>query len=67
MDYAQFKDYGLTTLFIKYVSDKYDGKDRLITIPKGATFEDMVALKGKRDIGDKIKADHPSHFPRKWT
>lgn len=54
MDYAQFKDYVLTMLFIKYVSDKYAGKDGLITIPEGATFEDMVALKGKKDIGDKI-------------
>jgi len=25
-----------------------------ITIPKGASFKDMVALKGKSDIGDKI-------------
>lgn len=54
MDYAQFKDYVLTMLFIKYVSDKYAGKDGLITIPKGASFEDMVALKGQKDIGDKI-------------
>lgn len=54
MDYAQFKDYVLTMLFIKYVSDKYAGKDGLITIPEGATFEDMVALKGQKDIGDKI-------------
>ncbi|MEQ9297618.1 MAG: type I restriction-modification system subunit M [Cyclobacteriaceae bacterium] len=54
MDYAQFKDYVLTMLFIKYVSDKYAGQDGLITIPEGATFEDMVALKGQKDIGDKI-------------
>jgi hypothetical protein len=25
-----------------------------ITIPKGASFKDMVALKGKPDIGDQI-------------
>jgi hypothetical protein len=25
-----------------------------ITIPEGATFRDMVALKGKSDIGDQI-------------
>ncbi len=54
MDYSQFKDYVLTLLFVKYVSDKYAGKDGLITIPEGASFEDMVALKGQKDIGDKI-------------
>jgi type I restriction enzyme M protein len=57
MDASQYKDYVLTMLFIKYVSDKYaDSKDFTppITIPKGASFKDMVALKGKIDIGDKI-------------
>ncbi|MEM9681553.1 MAG: type I restriction-modification system subunit M N-terminal domain-containing protein, partial [Bacteroidota bacterium] len=46
MDASQYKDYVLTMLFIKYISDKYAGKDGLITIPKGASFEDMIALKG---------------------
>mgnify|MGYP003109335941 FL=1 len=54
MDASQYKDYVLTMLFIKYVSDKYAGKDGLITIPEGATFEDMVVLKGQKDIGDRI-------------
>lgn len=55
MDASQYKDYVLTMLFIKYVSDKYAGKtDGLITIPEGASFADMVALKGKKDIGDDI-------------
>lgn len=55
MDPSQYKDYVLTMLFIKYVSDKYAGKeDSVITIPEGASFEDMVALKGKKDIGDRI-------------
>ena len=26
----------------------------MVTIPKGASFKDMVELKGKPDIGDKI-------------
>jgi type I restriction enzyme M protein len=55
MDASQYKDYVLTLLFIKYVSDKYAGKaDGLIDIPAGASFTDMVALKGQKDIGDQI-------------
>ena len=55
MDASQYKDYVLVLLFIKYVSDKYaDMPFAPITIPKGASFKDMVALKGKPDIGDQI-------------
>ncbi len=57
MDASQYKDYVLFMLFIKYVSDKYADSDDFappVTIPKGASFTDMVKLKGKSDIGDKI-------------
>ena len=55
MDASQYKDYVLVLLFIKYVSDKYAGEPYApITIPDGASFADMVALKGKSDIGDQI-------------
>ena len=55
MDASQYKDYVLVLLFIKYISDKYaDVPYAPITIPKGASFKDMVALKGKPDIGDQI-------------
>ena len=57
MDASQYKDYVLFMLFIKYISDKYadyDGFEAPVTIPPGASFRDMVALKGKPDIGDKI-------------
>ncbi|KAF2990312.1 Type I restriction enzyme EcoKI M protein [Methylocystis sp. MJC1] len=55
MDASQYKDYVLVLLFIKYVSDKYAGQPFApITIPEGASFKDMVALKGKSDIGDQI-------------
>src|SRR5699024_2688259 len=58
MDASQYKDYVLTMLFIKYVSDKYAGKEYApIIIPEGASFEDMVKLKGKSDIGDRINKD----------
>ncbi|TVQ04815.1 MAG: type I restriction-modification system subunit M, partial [Planctomycetaceae bacterium] len=55
MDASQYKDYVLVLLFIKYVSDKYAGQPYApITIPPGAGFKDMIALKGKSDIGDQI-------------
>ncbi len=55
MDASQYKDYVLVLLFIKYISDKYAGQPFApITIPEGASFADMVALKGKADIGDQI-------------
>src|SRR5512142_10199 len=55
MDASQYKDYVLVLLFIKYVSDKFAGIPYApVTIPKGSSFQDMVALKGKSDIGDQI-------------
>jgi type I restriction enzyme M protein len=55
MDASQYKDYVLVLLFVKYVSDKYAGVPYApITIPKGASFRDMVALKGQKSIGDDI-------------
>jgi type I restriction enzyme M protein len=55
MDASQYKDYVLVLLFIKYVSDKYAGHPyAAITVPPGSSFRDMVALKGKPDIGDQI-------------
>jgi type I restriction enzyme M protein len=55
MDASQYKDYVLVLLFVKYVSDRYaDEPYAPISIPKGATFADMAALKGKSDIGDQI-------------
>lgn len=57
MDASQYKDYVLFMLFIKYITDKYADSDAFappVIIPKGASFKDMIALKGKSDIGDKI-------------
>ena len=55
MDASQYKDYVLVLLFMKYVSDKYAGqKNALIEVPKGGSFADMVALKGDKEIGEKI-------------
>ncbi len=55
MDASQYKDYILPLLFIKYVSDKYaDDEDALITIPEGASFDDLLKMKGKDGVGDYI-------------
>jgi N-6 DNA Methylase/HsdM N-terminal domain len=55
MDASQYKDYVLVLLFIKYISDRYAGMPYApITIPQGASFKDMVAFKGKSDVGDQI-------------
>jgi type I restriction enzyme M protein len=57
MDASQYKDYVLFMLFIKYVTDKYGNSGDFtppVTIPEGASFNDMLKLRGKSDIGDKI-------------
>ncbi len=47
MDASQYKDYVLTLLFMKYISDRYAGDpDALIEVPDGGSFADMVNLKG---------------------
>ena len=57
MDASQYKDYVLTILFIKYVTDKYKddpfNEDGFV-VPEGGSFDDLVAAKGKKDIGEKI-------------
>ena len=55
MDASQYKDYVLTLLFMKYVSDKHAYRpDALIEIPPGGSFVDIAKLKGDKEIGDKI-------------
>ncbi|QQX80002.1 type I restriction-modification system subunit M [Shewanella sp. KX20019] len=55
MDASQYKDYVLTMLFMKYVSDKFKGDPYgMIVVPTGASFDDMVELKSDKEIGDGI-------------
>ena len=55
MDASQYKDYILTLLFVKYVTDKFKGvKYADITVPEGGGFDDIVALKGTKNIGEDI-------------
>ena len=55
MDAGQYKDYILTLLFMKYVSDKAKSDpDSLIDVPKGGSFDDMLAAKGATNIGEQF-------------
>lgn len=55
MDASQYKDYVLTFLFLKYVSDKFlnDPKAKIVC-PRGCTFPDVVKLKGDKEVGEKL-------------
>ncbi len=51
MDASQYKDYVLFLLFIKYITDKYgDSADFAppVTIPSGASFKDVLELRGDK-------------------
>lgn len=66
MDASQYKDYVLTLLFMKYVTDKYKGNryGEILVFDKehdsekdeekrtGCSFDDFVALKGNKNIGE---------------
>ena len=56
MDASQYKDYVLTMLFLKYISDKQkaDPESMLYTIPEGCTFDDVVRLKNTSNVGDDL-------------
>lgn len=70
LDASQYMDYVLVLLFMKYVSDKAASqKGYLLDVPKGAGFADMVALKGNKNIGEKMntiieKLAEPSIYGR---
>lgn len=55
MGSSQYKDYILTLLFVKYVSDKFKGVAYGdIDVPEGGSFDDMLALVGNKNIGEEI-------------
>ena len=55
MDSSQYKDYILTLLFVKYVSDKFKGVAYGdIDVPEGGSFDDMLALIGNKNIGEEM-------------
>lgn len=52
---ARYKDYVLVLLFFKYVSDRYKGQPFAeFTVSQGASFEDLIAAKGKSDVGERV-------------
>ncbi|GAA9894052.1 type I restriction-modification system subunit M [Helicobacter pylori] len=59
MDASEYKNYVLILLFLKYISDKArnDAKnntDSEIEVPQGCFYEDILALEGDKEIGDKL-------------
>jgi len=55
MDASSYKDYVLTILFVKYVTDKYKGDPYAdFVVPEGGSFDDFIEAKGKSDIGERI-------------
>lgn len=53
-------------LFIKYISDKYADSDEFappVTIPKGASFTDMVKLKGTERDRERASFRSPARRP----
>ncbi|MGJ8624006.1 MAG: N-6 DNA methylase [Yoonia sp.] len=54
MDASLYKDYILTLLFVKYVSDRAGSKNSLIDVPEGCSFNDIKNLRGDKDIGEEI-------------
>jgi type I restriction enzyme M protein len=55
MDSSQYKDYILTLLFVKYVSDRFKGiAYGDIDVPVGGSFGDMLALIGNKNIGEEM-------------
>lgn len=68
MDPSQYKDYVLTLVFVKYITDKFLGvKYAPIKIPEGCSFEDFKALRNTANIGEDIDkalaklANHPDN------
>ena len=52
---ARYKDYVLVLLFFKYVSDKYDDEPFAeFQVPEGASFKNLIAAKGKNDVGERV-------------
>lgn len=55
MDASQYKDYVLVLLLMEYVTDRFRGDlDAPIVVPPGGSFDDMLAARGDKEIGDRI-------------
>ncbi len=57
MDASEYKNYVLNLLFLKYISDKAKARSNNfseIEVPQGCFYEDILALEGDKEIGDKL-------------
>ncbi|GAA7633335.1 type I restriction-modification system subunit M [Helicobacter pylori] len=55
MDASEYKNYVLNLLFLKYISDKArSNMDSEIEVPQGCFYEDILALEGDKEIGNKL-------------
>ena len=54
MDASQYKDYILVLLFLKYISDRSTASGLGLEVPEGASFNDLMKLRGKTNIGEAI-------------
>ncbi|WP_033793715.1 type I restriction-modification system subunit M [Helicobacter pylori] len=55
MDASEYKNYVLNLLFLKYISDKAkNDPDSDIIVPQGCFYENILALEGDKEIGDKL-------------
>ncbi|GAA8399089.1 hypothetical protein Hpkin58_11740 [Helicobacter pylori] len=55
MDASEYKNYVLILLFLKYISDKAKNNNfSEIEVPEGCFYEDILALEGDKEIGDKL-------------
>lgn len=56
MDASQYKNYVLTMLFLKYISDRVKSDpDLYFELPEGCSFDDIAKLKNKPNIGEEIQ------------
>ncbi|MFP6073854.1 type I restriction-modification system subunit M [Helicobacter pylori] len=55
MDASEYKNYVLNLLFLKYISDKAKNNSfSEVEVPQGCFYEDILALEGDKEIGDKL-------------
>lgn len=54
MDATEYKNYVLTLLFVKYVSDRAASGETLLDVPEGTGFDALLKARGKPDVGEQV-------------
>ena len=67
MDASQYKDYILTLLFVKYVTDKFKGvKYADITVPEGGSFDYVAKYQsGEEGAAELYEKAEAADFPKR--